>query len=156
MRRATIGILALSALSLAACGGGAHFSDKARPATPVDLTVYINNSRVLVSPSSVGAGPVIFIVTNQSSRAESLTIQPAGGGSSLASTAPINPQATSQVQVDFCGGGRGCTAGPGNYTVTTNASGLTDASNATPSSIQPASLSIGPARQNGNSVLLQP
>jgi uncharacterized protein involved in exopolysaccharide biosynthesis len=147
MRRATIGILALAAFSVAGCGGGAHFANNPRPPTPVDLTVYINNNRVLVSPSSVGGGPVIFIITNQSSQAQSLTIQPASGGTALASTAPINPQATSQIQVNFS---------PGNYTMTTGNPGSTDANQATPSSIQPASLYIGPKRANGNNVLLQP
>ncbi len=147
MRRATIGILALGAFSLQGCGGGSHFANNPRPPTPVDLTVYINNSRVLVSPSSVGAGPVIFIITNQSSQAESLTIQSSSGGKPLASTAPINPQATSEIQVNFT---------PGNYTMMTGNPGTTDASQATPSSIQSASLYIGPQRQNGNNVLLQP
>lgn len=147
MRRATIGILALGAFSVAGCGGGAHFANNPRPPTPVDLTVYVNNSRVLVSPSSVGAGPVIFIITNQSRQAQSVTIQPASGGTALASTAPINPQATSQIQVNFS---------PGNYTMTTGNPGTTDASQASPSSITPASLYIGPERPNGNNVLLQP
>jgi hypothetical protein len=146
MRRATIGILTLGALTLAGCGGGAHFADKSRPATPTDLTVYINNSRVLVSPNSIGAGPVIFIITNQASQSESLTIQ-TPGGSTVASTAPINPQATSEVQVNF---------NPGAYTMTTGRAGATDAQQAQSSPIQPASLYIGPARPNANNVLLQP
>jgi hypothetical protein len=147
MRRATIGILALGACSLAGCGGGAHFANNPRPPTPDDVTVYINSSRVLVSPNSIGAGPVIFIITNQSSQAQSLTIQPSSGGKALANTAPINPQATSEVQVNFS---------PGNYTMTTGNQGATGASQANPPSIQPASLTIGPARPNANNVLLQP
>src|ERR1700752_4365228 len=101
MRRATIAIVVLGAVSVAGCGGGAHFANNPRPAVPDDVTVYINDSRVLVSPNSVGAGPVTFIITNQSKLAQSVTIQPSGGGSALASTAPINPQATSEIQVDF-------------------------------------------------------
>lgn len=161
MRRATIGILALGAVSVAGCGGGTHFANKPRPPTPVDLTVYINNSRVLVSPTTVGAGPVIFIITNQANQAESLTIQPSGGGSPVAATAPINPQATSEVQVNFCDGSScsgqpPASAGPGPYTVTTNVTGATDASKAGASTIHPASLYIGLQRSNSNSVLLQP
>jgi hypothetical protein len=147
MRRATIGICALGALVVAGCGGGKHFANNPRPPVPVNLTVYINNSRILVSPTSVGAGPVTFIITNQASQAESLTVQPSSGGAALATTAPINPQATSSVQVNFT---------PGTYTVTTNGRGLTDASQATPSSIQSTSLVVGPERPNANNVLLQP
>jgi uncharacterized protein involved in exopolysaccharide biosynthesis len=149
MRRATIGILALGAVSVAGCGGGAHFANNPRPATPDDVTVYINNSRVLVSPNSIGAGPVIFIITNQSNQAQALTIQPSGGGSALASTAPINPQATSSIQVNF-------KSPNSNYVLTTGTAGATDASNSTPSAIQPANFAITAARPNANNVLLQP
>jgi hypothetical protein len=145
MRRATIGILALSAV-VAGCGGTKHFANEPRPATPVNLTVYISNSRVLISPDSVGAGPVTFIITNQGSQAESLTVQPTAGGAALASTAPINPQATSEVEVNFT---------PGTYTVGINAAG-TDAASASGGQIQSASLIVGPHRPNSNGELLQP
>jgi hypothetical protein len=147
MRRTTIGILAAGVLALAGCGGGSTFANNPRPATPVDLTVYINNARVSVSPSSVGAGPVIFIVTNQSTKTQTLSIQHSASGHGLASTGPINPQATTEVTVNFK---------PGDYTVTTGAAGKTDAATATPSGIHPAALHIGKPRQNADSVLLQP
>jgi hypothetical protein len=149
MRTSTIGIFALSAIVVAGCGGGKHFANDPRPPTPVNLTVYISNSRILVSPTSVGAGPVTFIITNQASQAESLTVQPASGGAALASTAPINPQATSSVQVNFT---------PGTYTVTTSGGvgGASAAAQATPGPNLSASLFVGPERQNANNVLLQP
>jgi hypothetical protein len=148
MRTAMIGIVAISARVLGGCGGGGHFANKARPATPVDLTVYINDSRVSVSPNSVGAGPVIFIITNQSSQTQTVTFQPDGGGSPLASSAPINPQATGQVTVDFA---------TGDYSLTTSTPAAgTDAQQATAKSIAPATLHIGPPRANANGVLLQP
>src|SRR5436305_5999159 len=117
MRRTTIGIMALGAITVSGCGGGSHFSNQPRPAAPVDLTVYINNARVSVSPGNVGAGPVIFIITNQSDKAQSLTILPAGASASqpLADTGPINPQATSQVTVNF--------KDQGNYTITNSPNG---------------------------------
>jgi hypothetical protein len=147
MRTTTIGTVAVSALLIAGCGGGGHFANKPRPPTPVDLTVYINNARVSVSPNSVGAGPVIFIITNQSSRTQTVSFQQSGGGSTLASSAPINPQATSQVTVNFT---------PGDYELATGNQGATDAAQAAPPSIHPASLHIGPPRPNANGVLLQP
>lgn len=148
MRTATIGILTGCTLAVAGCGGVKHFANNPRPAVPVNLTVYINNARVLVSPNSVGAGPVVFIITNQASQAESVAIQSAGG-QTLANTASINPQATATVQVN--------SFSPNSvYTVTTNSGGTTDASQAVGSSIQSASLYVGPARQNANNVLLQP
>ncbi len=159
MRRTAIGILVASVLGAAGCGSGTQFANKPRPPVPVDLSVYIDNGRVSVSPTSVGAGPIIFIVTNQARRTESLTIAPAGTGSSpLASTGPINPQATAQVTVNL--------SSPGDYKVATAAPGpggrRTDAQLATQvqaqaqSGIRSAALHIGPARENGSSALLQP
>lgn len=146
MRTATVGIVSLTVLA-AGCGGGAHFANKARPPTPVDSTVYINDARVSVSPNSIGAGPVVFTITNQASRTETLSFQKAGSGSAVASSAPINPQTTTQVTVDF---------NQGDYTVATTNRGGTDAANATPSSIQAAKLHVGPPRANSNGALLQP
>jgi hypothetical protein len=146
MRRAAVAMLALVTLTIAGCGGGSHFADKSRPPTPVNVTVYIANSRVSVSPSSVGAGPVVFIITNQASRAEALTVRDANGGNPLANTAPINPQATSQVTVNFR---------EGNYTLTTSTPASSDAS-AVGTTVQPASFHIGRSRPNANNALLEP
>jgi hypothetical protein len=146
MRRTTFGMFALAVLSVSGCGSAGTFANKPRPATPVDLTVYINNQRVSVSPASVGAGEVIFIVTNQADKAESLTIH--RGGQSLANTGPINPQSTQQVTVDF--------NRPGQYTMSTTGSGGTDAQASGRSPIQPASLRIGAKRAGSSNALLQP
>jgi hypothetical protein len=151
MRRTTIGIVVTSALVAAGCGGsGPTFANKPRPPVPVELSVYIDNARVSVSPSSVGAGPVTFIVTNQATRTESLTIAPAGSGTSVAGTGPITPQATSQLAVNL--------ASPGEYTVSTGSTGpgSTDTSPATPASMHSAALHIGPKRPSASGVLLQP
>jgi hypothetical protein len=148
MRRTTIGIVAVTATILVGCGSSSTFKNNPRPPTPVDLTVYINNARVSVSPSSVGAGPVIFIVTNQSTKTQSLAVARANpAGKALARTGPIHPQATSEVTINFK---------PGDYVVGTGPTGSTDASRAAPTGIHPASLHIGKPRKSANDVLLQP
>lgn len=148
MHRTTIGILALSALAASGCGGaGKTFADKPGPATPINVTVYVNDVRVALSPADVGAGPVTLIVTNQASRAESLAISASGVSHSFASTAPINPQATTELTVNFK---------PGDYTIATGSQGSTDASLANPPPLQPASLRIGAARPRSNNLLLAP
>ena len=115
----------------------------------MNLSVFINDARVSVSPASVGAGAVLFIVTNQANRAVSLTIHPAGNASqSLATTGPINPQATGQVAVDL---GR-----PGEYSVSTAGGRGTDAALASQRSIQPASLHVGAPRPSSSNQLLLP
>jgi len=148
VRRTTIAILAAGVVSVSACGAGsATPAGKPRPPAPVNLTVYVNDAKVSVSPMIVGAGPVVFIVTNQASRAESLAISRTGHRNPLASTSPINPQATTQVLVNFR---------PGDYTIATGPRRTTDATLAQRSMIHPASIHIGPPRSNSDNLLLQP
>jgi hypothetical protein len=148
MRRTSFATLALTLLAVSGCGGGGHFANKPRPAAPVNLTVYVNDARVSVSPDSVGAGQVIFIVTNQASKTESLSIHPADDPTrSLASTGPINPLATAQVTVDL---------NTGDYTVAAAKLGLTEAELTRPSAILPGRLHIGSPRPTASNALLQP
>jgi len=142
------GLAAVVVLGVSACGGASEkVVSQIRPPTPINLTVYVNDARVSVSPAAVGAGPVIFIVTNQASQAVSLTISRSGQSHPLASTAPINPLGATQVAVDFK---------PGDYTIATGARGGTDAALAQPSSIQAASIHIGSQRPNSSGALLAP
>jgi hypothetical protein len=146
MRVRTIGQLVIIALIVSACGSaGGQSPSAARPPNPVNLTVYVNDSHVSVSPARVGAGPITFIVTNQASRAESLAIS--RGGSTLASTAPINPQGTTQVSVNFA---------PGKYTIATGDQGASAAQRSKQSSIRPASIHIGRERESSSNSVLQP
>lgn len=149
MRTRTVVTFTALLFALAGCGSSGKFANKPRPASPVNLTVYVNNARVSVSPASAGAGEVVFIVTNQADKAESVTIHPTGNSTrSLANTGPINPQSTAQVTVDF--------AQPGDYTVTTGKNTGTDADLASTNTIQPASIHIGKARASSSNQLLQP
>jgi hypothetical protein len=148
MRRTTLGILVGCALVISGCGGGSTFANKPRPASPVNLTVYVNSAQVSVSPSSVGAGPVAFIVTNSDRQTETLAIKAADGMQTLASTGPINPQATADVTIDF--------KNPGDYMLSASKSGTTEAAQSNRSSIQAATIRIGPARPTSSSQLLQP
>jgi len=148
MRIRTIGVIAVSALVISACGSvGGKSPTQVRPPTPVSLSVYVNNSRVSVAPTSVGAGPVVFVFTNQASQAEALRISKAGQNQSIASTAPINPQGTTSLSVNFK---------PGKYTIATASQGSTDASLSQPPLIRSASINIGHERPNSSSALLQP
>lgn len=146
MRIRTIGQFVIIALIVSACGSaGGQSPSASRPPNPVNLTVYVNDSHVSVSPAHVGAGPITFIVTNQASQAESLAIS--RGGSTLASTAPINPQGTTQVSVNFA---------PGKYTIATGDRGANDAQRTKQSSIRPASIHIGHERASSSNSVLQP
>lgn len=143
--RTIIGWLTVTALGVCGCGNSTRYANRPPPALPINLTVYISNSRVSVSPATVGAGPVVFLVTNQSNRAESISVARAGGGS-LASTGPINPQATAQVAVDFV---------RGDYMVSTS-NGGSDATQAQPTSVRAAHVHVGPSRRGSGGDLLTP
>jgi hypothetical protein len=146
MRIRIIGIVGACAV-VAGCGSaGGTAPTQPRPPSPVNLTVYVNDSKVSVSPSNVGAGPVVFIVTNQATKSEQLAISRTGHSSPIASTAPINPQGTTQVSVNFR---------PGDYTIATQRRG-TDAQLSEQSTIRSASIHIGRERPNGSNELLQP
>lgn len=132
-----------AAAGLAGCGSTAHFADKSQPATPIDLSVYVNNHRVSVSPASVGAGPVVFTVSNGAVQTELVTIRPAGGGGSAASTGPINPSTSAQVQADLA---------TGSFTVSASPAGGSGDGRA----IKPATLHIGKPRPNANNSVMQP
>jgi hypothetical protein len=148
MRIRMIGILAAGAFAASACGSsGTEQASLNRPPSPVNLTVYVNDSRVSVSPTSVGAGPVMFIITNQAGHAESLAISASGSARPLASTAPINPQGTTQVEVDFT---------PGRYTIATAPHGRTEAQLSRPSTIAAATIHIGRRRAGADGQLMQP
>lgn len=148
--RGTIVGMFVAATAVAGCGGGSHYANQARPPVPVNLTVYINDHRVSVSPTSVGAGPVELIVTNQASNSESLTVLQSGAavGQPLADTGPISPQGTAQVTVNL--------SSPGDYTVGISPASQTQAAAATPTGIHAAVLHVGTPRPNANSQLLQP
>ena len=149
MRGTIVGML-FATTAVAGCGGGSHYANQPRPPSPINLTVYINDHRVSVSPTSVGAGPVELVVTNQASNSESLTVLPAGAAAAqpLADTGPISPQGTAQVTLNL--------NSPGDYTVGISPSSQTEAAAATPTGIQAATLHIGSPRPSASNQLLQP
>jgi hypothetical protein len=90
---------------------------------------------------------VIFIVTNQASKAEALSVSRSGASQPVASTAPINPQGTTQVAVNVR---------PGDYTIGPASNGGTDAALSVTPPIRSASIHIGSERPSSSSQLLQP
>lgn len=103
MRTLTAGVVATAVVALAGCGSANDYANKSRPAAPVNVTASISDQRIALSPMRLKAGPVVLIVTNQSSRSEELTLTGASGETACtaqnASSGPINPQGTASVQV---------------------------------------------------------
>jgi hypothetical protein len=90
---------------VAACGGGGPRKNVDRPPTPVTLTGAIHPRFVQISPARVGAGPVTLVISNQTRRTQTVTMEtsdPAGSNTvgHTASTAPISPQATGRLTID--------------------------------------------------------
>jgi hypothetical protein len=132
-----------TAVSLCACGSS-HFANQTPPATEVSLSVAITDTRVSVSPASIGAGPVSLTIANLSSSAQSLSVAAAGSRGQLVSTSPINPQGTATVSADL--------NRQGTYVVTANSSGP-DASTSAPSAVAAAQVHVGPPRSGGSTLL---
>ncbi len=145
MRRLALPAVALAALLVAGCGSTTPlaFKGKSRPSPPVDVSVYVNDHGISVSPASVGAGLVAFYVTNQATRAELITAfrahHPNGP---TVSSGELPPNGTAIVTADLR---------TGRYDLT--GSGFVGGN---PAPITPAHLRIGAPRQAGDSALLQP
>jgi hypothetical protein len=115
------------------CGGGSDFQDKPRPPVPVQLNGVITSSKVSVSPSSIGAGPVVILVSNQTNRSHTLTLD--GPNIAPVRVGPINPLDTGEIQQ---------TLQPGSYTVKAGSE------EAVAKEIAPAHLTIGKPRPDSN------
>ena len=137
MRQITmIGIVGATVILVAGCGSGSGtFANKPQPPEPITITASISNSRVLISPTSFGAGPINLEVTNAASRSVSLAIQDASGHA-VANLQSINPDTPGDVKLDIA---------PGDYLVI-----------ASQPSIKPAELHVGSERRSTANSLLQP
>jgi hypothetical protein len=135
--------LALAAVVLlAGCGGDgtAQHENKPRPPAPINVTAAIDGDRVRVSPGRFGSGPVVFIISNQSGAAQTVTFETdeIGGdsGGITRSTREIASRSTAQLKVD---------PPEGTYRLS-----------ASTSSIRPAEIDVGARRESAQNELLQP
>ena len=142
-RRICAGALsALCAAGLAVAGCGEDdFENEPRPPVPKQLTGVITDKEVTISPSELGAGPVVITVSNQTDASHTLTLQSADGGTIREQVGPINPLDTATLQR---------TLEPGSYTVSAGSEA------AVPREIAPATLTIGKDRKSGSGELLLP
>ena len=136
-KRRLAGLLLIAAAFAAGCGED-DFKNNPRPPVPLELTGVIKNDEVTVSPSELGAGPVLLTISNQSRRARTVTLE---GESLTAEVGPIEPLETATIRR---------TLEPGSYEV--RAGSETAMRRAT----APAQLEIGAARPNSNDALLLP
>jgi hypothetical protein len=131
---------AVLAAGASACGDDDERENALRPAAPINVSAAIDGERVRVSPRSFGAGPVVFVISNQSGLPQEVTFETdeLGGetGGIRRSTGPIAARSTGRLKVD---------ARRGTYRLSTNARG-----------IRPAAIEVGEARPSAQNELLQP
>jgi hypothetical protein len=136
--RAVALLAAGTLLTIVSGCGGDDFENKPRPPVPEELTGVIQPDKVTVSPSKVGAGPVLITLSNQTDDAHTVTLQ---GESIEERIGPVNPQDTATIQK---------TLSPGRYEVRAGSAV------AVPKEIIPAVLSVGRERRDSNNRLLLP
>ncbi|HKO27902.1 MAG TPA: hypothetical protein VJU80_10630 [Solirubrobacteraceae bacterium] len=139
-------ILVAGALALAGCGSsGGTAASRQAPPNPLGVSVVITNARVVASPRSFGAGPVLFTVTNQAHGSQSLRIR-RRHGPRVADTAPLNPQGSTQLSVIFR---------RGRYTLDAGFHGRNHAQ-FRQGRIRPQTIVVGRTRPSSGSTLLSP
>ncbi len=125
--------------ALAGCGGEADYANKPRPATPINVTAAISDKKISLSPKEFGAGPVVIIVSNQTGKEKTLTLQTDELGGDKPgikqSTDPIAPRGTGTLKADVREGSYAISVGGG---------------------LSPATVEVGPARKSAQDELLAP
>jgi hypothetical protein len=129
----------LAAALLTGCGGGDDdYANNPRPPAPINVTAAITDRGITVSPTEFGAGPVVFIIANQTDAATKVTLESdtSAGPGIKQTTSPINPDGTATLKVDMK---------TGSYEV------RVDGADA-----DPAALTVGQPRKSAQDELLQP
>lgn len=90
--------VAVSALVLSSCGSGNDYTNCLRPPVPVNVSAAITKRSVSLSPSKLGAGPIVLRVTNQSDASQVATLQ----AEDLESPGQQNPEQNAAKQPDGC------------------------------------------------------
>jgi hypothetical protein len=126
------------ALLASACGSeNTSYKNLPRPPAPINVTAAITDSQIKVSPRRFGAGPIVLIISNQSSDAQSVTFETGGSEAGIRqTTSAINPAGTAQLQIDVR---------QGTYELSVE-----------DRRIRPASVRVGEQRASAQNALLQP
>jgi hypothetical protein len=137
--RAARGLAALlgAGAVLAGCGDE-DFANEPRPPVTVNLSGVINDDGVTVSPSKLGAGPVLITIANLTKSEHTVVLE---GASLRATTKPVSPGDTGTIQR---------TLRPGTYEVRAGSE------KAVARELPAATLRIGRERPNSNDRLLLP
>jgi hypothetical protein len=128
----------LGALVVGGCGDDDDFENEPRPPVPVQLSGVITESEVSVEPRSIGAGPIVLLVDNQTDQAHTVTLD---GPSGTEEVGPINPRDAGRIQHNLAQGTYEVRAG---------------SDEAQEKEIEPAKLTVGPMRPSSSNDVLLP
>ena len=131
--------LGTSAFVAFGCGDNSSYKNKLKPPEPINVTANVSNSRISVSPNAFGAGPIVLIITNQTTRRQDITLETAAlnGKPGIKQSTSITPQGgTAQLQVDVT---------QGNYSLKVD-----------DTAVAPAKIAVGSERGTSQNELLQP
>ena len=137
LRTGTTAVLAAALLT--GCGGGDDdYANNPRPPAPINVTAAITDRGITVSPTKFGAGPVVFIIANETDEARKVTLESdtSSGPGIKQTTSPINPDGTATLKVDMK---------TGDYEVRVDGAAG-----------DPAALTVGAERESAQNELLQP
>jgi hypothetical protein len=137
LRTGTTAVIAAALLT--GCGGGEDdYANNPRPPAPINVTAAITDRGISVSPTKFGAGPVVFIIANQTDEATKVTLESdtSDGPGIKQTTSPINPDGTATLKVDMK---------TGDYEVRVDGG-----------DIDATALTVGAARKSAQDELLQP
>ena len=125
-------------LALAAgCGDESTHVNDDRPPPAINVTASIVDGQLNVSPTEFGAGPVRFLVTNQTPEAITLKFETAGSAAGTTARSPaVEPDTVATLQVE---------TEEGDYELS-----------ATDPQIEPVAITVGAQRPSGQDRLLEP
>jgi hypothetical protein len=134
-------VAALSAAAFAvACGDDDDYKNEPRPPAPIVVSAAVTDRAVSVSPKEFGAGPVNLIATNQTEKAQEITLETDEIGGTEPGiqqrTGPINPGDTASLKADLK---------PGTYRLAVEGD-----------EIRAAAIEVGRERPSAQNELLQP
>ena len=139
-RARTLAFAIVLAGTVGSCGDEDDYANEPRPPSPIVVSAAVTDKSVSVSPKEFGAGPVNLIVTNQTERAQEITLETDEIGGSAPgiqqSTGPINPGDTASLKADLK---------QGTYKVGVDSQ-----------NIRAAALDVGSERPSAQNELLQP
>jgi hypothetical protein len=135
------GVIVLAAVAAAAAGCGAdeEYENRPRPPAPINVTAAIDQGRIRVSPQSFGAGPVVFVISNQSGLAQEVTFETdeiAGAQGGIRKSAAVPARSTGTLKVD---------AREGTYRLSASSQG-----------VRAAAVRVSGRRPSAQDALLQP